>query len=822
MATTAKTSTDFTQDVLGRYVCNTLDEALTSTQGARDARPFDIIVIGGGSFGPVFAQHFFARDKDRHHRILVLDAGSLVLTQHFQNYPPMDYGPAGPVEADPFVPRNEVWGLPWRFDKDNIPIGFTGLAYCLGGRSVFFGGWSPRLLNEEMPDTLWPAWVKDELQTRYFDEASEQIGTDASNDFINGPMHDALRTQLRDGVNGGDVTDALNPTTDAELEAPLAVVAHTDSGLFPFNKFSAVPLLIKAARKAAQDSGYSDVKKNLMVVPQCRVIRLITDVQNGVGRVTGVEVEVHKRVNNNFEPIKERKTISVPPNGQVVIALGTIESTRLALLSFAGISNYAQIGQNLMAHLRSNLTIRIPREALATLDPNLKALQGSALFMKGRHDFTDASGNPDGTHGYFHLQITASGLEQTDQRADSEAELFKMVPDVDQFDAMQQADDKHIVITIRGIGETQGRNPGSVVTLSNETDEVQVQRAFVQYNLSDKDMQLWRAMDIASDDVAKVFAGGLSFEVRKGNQWLQADATTDLTALLPYQLVNQPGGGRRDGMGTTHHEAGTLAIGHDPATSVCDVNARFHSVENAFAAGPALFPTVGSPNPMLTGVALARRLADQLLQADAPDPDFSMLFDGTSTHNWRMSTIVNQANNDPGNFVLVDHALHSVPGNDLGLLWCTDPTPPDFALKLEWKQQDLNDNSGVFVRFPDPNGKSYNNTAYVGVHFGFEVQIDQLARDDGAAIHLTGAVYSLQGPDAPNNLPLKPIGEWNEYEIQVVGQKYTVFLNGLKITEFDNTDPNRGLPSAPNTPSYVGMQTHTGRVSFRKIQIKAL
>src|SRR5262245_41218849 len=73
---TAQT-TEFTRDVLGRYICNGLDEALRSTDKnalrpdgtpQSDARPFDIIVIGGGSFGPVVAAHLFARDKTHSHR----------------------------------------------------------------------------------------------------------------------------------------------------------------------------------------------------------------------------------------------------------------------------------------------------------------------------------------------------------------------------------------------------------------------------------------------------------------------------------------------------------------------------------------------------------------------------------------------------------------------------------------------------------------------------------------------------------------------------------------------------------------------------------
>ena len=56
--------TDFTRDALGRYVCNGLDEALASAL----AHPFEVIVIGGGSFGPIFAQHLMYRDSTRARR----------------------------------------------------------------------------------------------------------------------------------------------------------------------------------------------------------------------------------------------------------------------------------------------------------------------------------------------------------------------------------------------------------------------------------------------------------------------------------------------------------------------------------------------------------------------------------------------------------------------------------------------------------------------------------------------------------------------------------------------------------------------------------
>lgn len=840
-------ATDFTLDVLGRYVCNGFDEAQHSADknGQRpdgspqnDARPFDVIIVGGGSFGSVLAQHLLFQDKTHSHRILVLEAGSFLLAEHVQNLPMLGLNPPGPTTVDPGVPRAEVWGLPWRTDDR---FGFPGLAYCVGGRSVFFGGWSPRLLDTakdtEMPRDRWPAAAVDDLNARYFQEAGEQIGTDATNDFISGPLHVALRRQLFDGIAANRVADAI-PLADLplhlkvpggataaqrdllKLEAPLAVQSHADPGLFPINKFSTVPLLIAAARAASSESMAGlpypdDVKKRLMVVPQCHVIRLATDVQGGMGRVTDVQAAVYTGFGSPGGAEKRRVTVPVPEHGVVIIAQGTIESARLALLSFQGIANYDRIGTSLMAHQRSNLTIRIPRTSLGSLDPAVKDLQASALFVKGRH------AHADGSKGYFHLQITASGLDRPS--TDSEAELFKKIPDVDMLDALRQADDTTVVLTIRGVCELEPDNPQSRVALdtAGPPDEVGAQRAFVTIAPTPKDGALWDAMDAASDQVAKVFAGGQPFEVlTPGHGWVAAQPGDDLRAILPYTFVAD--GGRRDGLGTTHHEAGTLRMGDDPNTSVTDADGRFHFVSNAYAAGPALFPTVGSPNPMLTGVALARRLGDRLatVAPPVPDPGFTLLFDGASTAAWRMSTVKSQppSRSNPGTFLLVDGTLESLPGNDLGLYWHTAPTPPDFILKLEWLQWRLDDNSGVFVRFPHPDSKGYDNTAFVGVDFGFEIQIDQLARNDGVPIHKTGAIYGFTGPANPDALPVRPPGQWNEYEIHTQGQAYTVFLNGVKITEYVNPDPARGTAA----PSFLGLQTHTGRVAFRKIQIKAL
>lgn len=199
---------------------------------------------------------------------------------------------------------------------------------------------------------------------------------------------------------------------------------------------------------------------------------------------------------------------------------------------------------------------------------------------------------------------------------------------------------------------------------------------------------------------------------------------------------------------------------------------------------------------------------------------WTTLFDGTLTPAWRMSTITNQPGNaDPGRFEVVDRTLYAVPGSDIGLLWHTTPAPANFELALEWRHTSDDDNSGVFVRFPDPDSKGYNNTAYVAVDFGFEIQIDNKGFPDGAAKHTTGAIYNVHD-QAFTRVPTRPIGDWNELSIRVQGQVYTVTLNGVQTTRFENHSQTRGTAN----PAFIGLQTHPApcHVSFRAIRIRAL
>src|SRR5258708_33749755 len=89
MTSLSAQNTDFSRDILGRYSCNGLDEAFNSTDTANrpDARPFDGIIIGGGSFAGIVAQHLFFQDPAHQHRALVLEARPLAPPEHVHNLP---------------------------------------------------------------------------------------------------------------------------------------------------------------------------------------------------------------------------------------------------------------------------------------------------------------------------------------------------------------------------------------------------------------------------------------------------------------------------------------------------------------------------------------------------------------------------------------------------------------------------------------------------------------------------------------------------------------------------------------------------------------
>src|SRR5712692_10453012 len=237
--------TTFATDVLGRYICNTWDEATNN---------------GGVPFGAVAVPN---------------------------------------NNSDPGT-RALVWGVPWR---SHVP--FPGLAYCIGGRSLYWGGWSPRLTAVDL--AKWPPPIAAFLQTPpgtpdEYEATERETGVFDKTDYISGPLNDDLKAKC---------TSALPtvPNLDAIEDAPLAVqAAPPASGLFSFDKYSSAPILIDAIR---QDTANPDWRRRLFLVPRAHVSKLT--VANGA--VTQLEVWVNG----------QQRFMTIQSTCAVVLASGTIE-----------------------------------------------------------------------------------------------------------------------------------------------------------------------------------------------------------------------------------------------------------------------------------------------------------------------------------------------------------------------------------------------------------------------------------------------------------------------------------------------------------------
>ncbi|MEO6434966.1 MAG: family 16 glycoside hydrolase [Tepidisphaeraceae bacterium] len=183
-----------------------------------------------------------------------------------------------------------------------------------------------------------------------------------------------------------------------------------------------------------------------------------------------------------------------------------------------------------------------------------------------------------------------------------------------------------------------------------------------------------------------------------------------------------------------------------------------------------------------------------LLAAPAPAAEAGKaveLFNGKDLTGWKMA--------GPGSFEVKDGTLLTVDG--MGLLWHEMEMPEAFTLSMEFMTSRKEDNSGVFVRFPNPGADPW-----VAIKEGYELQICE-----GNEKQFTGTVYNLK--PRIDDTAIKPVGEWNLYEITLEGQKMTVKLNGKVINEYTG--------ERKTAKGHIGLQNHDpkSKVSFRNIKV---
>jgi hypothetical protein len=216
---------------------------------------------------------------------------------------------------------------------------------------------------------------------------------------------------------------------------------------------------------------------------------------------------------------------------------------------------------------------------------------------------------------------------------------------------------------------------------------------------------------------------------------------------------------------------------------------------------------------------------------------YKAIFDGTA------QSLAKWSQAGSGQFSLQpDGSIRSSGG--LGMLWYSAKAFGDFSVRLQYRDiapEGHRANSGVFVRFPDPRtpldsrptgscgtlGPARTSDAWVGIYCGHEVQIYD---GDTGEPQKTGSIYNFS-PVGVDKAGVTPKGQWNDYEVRVVGQHYMIIRNGVVINEFDNT-PGKQSSRAGDPPTdlrqfisgFVGLQNHSNNdlVEFRNIRVREL
>ena len=256
---------------------------------------WDVIVIGSGMAGGTLADHLSDGHPDGNGardglNVLLLEAGGFVFPTHIGNLP---------REQTPGVLSKHIWELWDEFsvrNYDNLQGSDYdgGQAFNLGGRSVFWGGFIPRMTSWELDQ--WPKRVKYYLEDTGYIRAEDFMGRSTGPRTIyNRQVHLLLR-ELFHWMNHVDAPMAIRQNPEAANTIATGVFSTAD--------------LITESLLTRSGSG----REGLSVLLNHQAIKVISDTNEA--RVMARDLRLDREVS------LRGKT--------VVLCAGCLESARLA------------------------------------------------------------------------------------------------------------------------------------------------------------------------------------------------------------------------------------------------------------------------------------------------------------------------------------------------------------------------------------------------------------------------------------------------------------------------------------------------------------
>ncbi len=524
---------------------------------ARNEKQYDIIIVGSGFCALALAEQALRNYPSC--QILILERGPYFLSTHFQNLgKPFDGMLAGSLETFPWTVSAKTangYGGRVRIQHGMVPF--------FGGRSTLWSAWCPVPTHEEMHE--WPDETI-EATHRYIPSAEELLHVEKADKIdhscagVYGPLQNTIQELLqekRTQVSGIYRTEA----------APMAV-----DGRFSGQDFSKYSVPAELLSLAHRSGGHLDIVTNCIVE---KIYQQSDDYQDNSRIATTLQTS--------------RGVISLG-DANLVLAMGTLPSTTLVRNSFPHVN---AAGRRFGAHFISAIVARVPRREFTNAD-SFGELEIGAFYVAGT--------NGDNYRQQFHIQLTAISDKNPEKNAEK---AFHYMPDVVATASKEQllTSKDHVVFVCAVLGELDVTNPDSWF-LGNKDDTDPTTNSKLQVVIQETDKETWTAMDNATFGILEQVLSCQSGECKVVEYWHGEPEKGSWTTVRPSEKE------RRVDM--LVHESSTLHIGEEETAPV-DTKYRLRGTSNVFVTGGALWPRSGSWNPTLTMVALAKDLADQLI-----------------------------------------------------------------------------------------------------------------------------------------------------------------------------------------------------------------
>jgi hypothetical protein len=134
---------------------------------------------------------------------------------------------------------------------------------------------------------------------------------------------------------------------------------------------------------------------------------------------------------------------------------------------------------------------------------------------------------------------------------------------------------------------------------------------------------------------------------------------------------------------------------------------------------------------------------------------------------------------------------------------CTAKDYGDFELMVDWKIE-KNGDSGIYLRGSP------------------QVQIWDPASKPASGVGSGGLYNNQKNPKDPTQVADNPPGEWNHFDITMIGDKVTVYLNGKLVVD-NVTLENYWERDKPIYPTgQIELQNHTSPLWFKNVYIREI